>query len=115
MVFDLDAAGLGVDLHLGDVRGERVRGRGADGAAAVVAAELGRVVVADRAERAELRLGELDGLGHGHAARRDRRATQSAPRVTRISRGVTPSFSATASTSLVAHLLRGVERRRCRS
>src|SRR5581483_10128407 len=64
---DLPDAGLDVDVHLDDVRAEAVGGRGADGAAAVVAAELLGAVAAGRAERAELRLGELHRLAKAHA------------------------------------------------
>ena len=67
MVLDAARAGLSVDLDLGDVGGEGVGRRGADRAAAVVAAELGRVVAAAGAQRAVARLGELEGLADGHA------------------------------------------------
>ena len=64
---DLPDARLLVHLDFGDVRRERVRGRHADGAAAVVATELLRSVSAGGRERRSLgRLGELTRLGETH-------------------------------------------------
>ena len=57
-----DDPGLLVDLDFGDARGERVGGRCADRAAAIVAAEIRRVVGTGRAERLEARLGDLERL-----------------------------------------------------
>jgi hypothetical protein len=79
-LLDGDDPGLLVDRDLGDVGREGVGGRGADGAAAVVAAQLLGAVAAGGGEGAELRLGELVGLLDRDPLRGVGTRTRGAPR-----------------------------------